>query len=186
MSDYHLQPENKFLGGEQRGNSGSLERGHIIVTGSQLIGKEADGWEEQLYIGEDDAVIVYGLTPQARAAHIESIRIARKKFSVRKFTKAARVTDRTIAAAISGRNLVSDQVLAHLAEVSSRLWLGLEAYTVEEAEICDWAWKQTIFEGMYAFAGRIGVDGSNLSKAIASRKFSVGMLEKLRNARLRE
>lgn len=182
LSDYHLQPENKFAGGERRSQSGPLERRHIIATGSQMIGKEADGWEEQLYVGDDDDAIVYGLTPEERARHIEAIRIARKRFCVRKFTKAAKRTDRTIAAAISGRNLVSDQILVDLSEVATRLWLGLEAYTAEEAELCDWAWQQAIIEGMYGFANRIDVDGSNLSKAIKSRKFSAGMLEKIRLA----
>ena len=184
LADYHLQPENKFRGGEWRGNSGPLERRHIIATGSQMIGKEADGWEEQLYVGEEDTAIVYGLTPEARAGLIESIRIARKRFSVRKFTKAAGVTDRTIAVAVSGQNLVSDAVLVRLAEAATRFWWGLEAYTAEEAELCDWAWEQSIIEGMYGFANRIGVDGSNLSKAIGSKKFSMGMLNNIRVARV--
>ncbi|KRC80214.1 hypothetical protein [Sphingomonas sp. Root241] len=182
LADYHLQPETKFRGGEKRGNSGPLERRHIIGTAAQMIGKEAEGWEEQLYVGEDDAAISYGLTPEARAGLVESIRIARKRFSVRKFTKAARVTDRTIAAAVSSQNLVSDATLIRLADVAVRLWQGWEAYTAEEAELCDWAWQQAIIEGMYAFAGRVGVDGSNLSKALKSRKFSTGLLIKLRAA----
>ena len=180
LSDYHLQPENKFRGGELRRNSGQLHRRHIVATAAQSIGKEADGWEEQLYIGADDAELLYGLTPQVRAAHIQTIRMARQRFSVRKFTRAAKVTDRTIASALSGQNLVSDAVLVRLAEAASRLWVGLEAYTAEEAELCDWAWEQSIIKGMYVFADRVGVDGSNLGKAIRSRKFSTGMLRKLR------
>ncbi len=185
LSDYHLQPETKFFGGDKRVNSGRLERRHIIVTSAQLIGKEAEGWEEQLYIGEDDAAIVYGMSPEARARLVESIRIARKRFSVRKFTKAAGVTDRTIAAAVSGQGLVSDGVLTHLAEIAARLWLGLEAYSAEEAALCDWAMQQTVIEGVYAFADRIDVDGSNLSKAIRARRFSAGMLVRLRAAHAR-
>lgn len=184
LSDFHLQPENKFFGGEVRGNSGPLIRRKIVVTASQMIGKEADGWEEQQYVGSDDAAILYGLTSEVRAAHVEAIRIARARFSVRKFTKAARVTDRTIAAALSGRKLVSDQVLINLSETATRLWLGLENYSAQEAKLCDWAWQQNILEGTYAFAKRIGVDGSNLGKAISSRKFSPGMLQKIRTAYL--
>lgn len=180
LSDYHLQPENKFLGGEVRRGGGRLKRRHIVVTGVQSIGKEAEGWEEQLFIGGDDAEILYGLTPQARAAHLRSIRMARKRFSVRKFMKAAQVTDRTIAAAASGQNLVSNHVMIHLAEVASHLWFELEARTAEQAELCDWALQKMVVEGNYAFAARIGVDGSNLRKAIVSRKLSIGMLDKIR------
>jgi len=180
LSDYHLQPETKFFGGEKRSNSGRLERRRIIVTSAQAIGKEADGWEEQLCVGDDDTTIIYGLTPEARASYVETIAIARKRFSVRKFTKLAGVTDRTIAAAVSEQNLVSDKVLVHLADMAVLLWLRLEAYTAEEAKLCDWASQQSILEGKYAFADRIGVDGSNLSKAIKSRKFSAEMLEKIR------
>ncbi|HEU0045464.1 hypothetical protein [Sphingomonas sp.] len=88
LSDYHLQPENKFLGGELRRDGGQLQRRHVVVTGAQSIGKEAERWEEQLFIGDDDAEILYGLSPETRAAHLETIRLARQRFSVRKFTKS--------------------------------------------------------------------------------------------------
>ena len=162
LSDYHLQPENKFLGGERRLGHGSLERRHIIAKAAQLIGKEADGWEEQLYIGDDDAAIEYGYSPERRAILVETIRLARKRFSVRKFTRAAGVTDRTLAAATSGQLLVSDAIVTRLAEVAYRLWRGLEQYSDEQADLCDWAEERSIIEGTYAFASRIGVDGSNL------------------------
>jgi hypothetical protein len=182
LADYHLQPENKFLGGELRRGGGQLQRRHVVVTGAQSIGKEAEGWEEQLFIGSDDAEILYGLSPGTRAAHIETIRLARKRFSVRKVTKAAKVTDRTIAAAISGH--VSDAMLIRLADVSYRLWQGWEAHTAEEVELCEWALDRSMIEGPYRFASRIGLDGSNLSKAIRSGKFSTAIFERLRSARV--
>ena len=181
LSDYHLQPENKFLGGEVRRGGGQLQRRHLVVTGAQSIGKEAEGWEEQLFVGDDDAEILYGLSPETRAANVETIRLARQRFSVRKFTKAARVTDRTIAAAVGG--YMSDEMLIHLTDVAYRLWRGLEDYSAEEAELCDWAWERTIVEGVYAFAKRVGVDGSNLSKSIRLRRFSPQIIKLLRATR---
>jgi hypothetical protein len=181
LSDYHLQPENKFLGGEIHRASGTLRRRHIKATAVQHIGKETQDWEEQLHTGEDDGDILYGLTPEARATLVNNIAQVRKRFSIRKYMKAAHVTDRTLARAVKG--MASDKELVHLAEVGSRLMVGLEEYTAEEAALWDWAWEQAMYEGIYAFAARVGIDGSNFSKAIDKRKFSAGMFAKLRTAR---
>jgi hypothetical protein len=91
------------------------------------------------------------------------------------------MTDRTIAAAVSGT--ASDRIIIHLADVAVRLWQGWHVDNAEEFELCEWAWERAIIEGIYSLAERIGVDGSNLRKAIASRKLSTGMLNRLRSTR---
>ena len=186
LKDYHLQPETKFLGGEVRRASGTLSRRHILVDEVQHIGKESDHWEEHVHTGEGDADIHYGLTPAARTRCSATIKAARKRFSVRRYMDAAHVTDRTITAAIAGRG--SNDALVHLAEVGNLLLMGLEKQTAEEIELLEWAFEQSSIEGVYNFAKRIGVDGSNLSKALRSkgRKVSGEVIEKIRGARNRD
>lgn len=179
LSDYHLHPESKFHGGGRRLGSGILRRRHIVAAGINHIGKEADRWEEQTYIGGEDDEISYGLTPVDRHTMIENIQLARKRFSVRTFTKLAGVTDRTVAAAISGKDLVSDAVLVRLNDVGLRLWAGLRELEAGQIALYHWALERSIEEGTYTFAKRIGIDGSNLAKALARKQFSTGLANAL-------
>ena len=89
LSDYHLQPEPKFLGGEIRRGNGTLRRRHVMAGVVQHIGKESDHYEEQLHTGEDSADFNYCLTAESRAQLVKAIAWARQRFSVRKFTVAA-------------------------------------------------------------------------------------------------
>ena len=165
--------------------SGPLRRRHIWAGLPQHIGKESDRRAEQLAIGEDDAEIFYGLIPEARAGRIATIKTARKRFSVRTMTKAARVSDRTLAAAASGRGLVADSTLIQIADAANRLQAGWERQTAEEIELLEWAFERSGIEGPYKFADRIGVDGSNLGRALrrGRRKVSAAVLEQIRIAR---
>ncbi len=185
LSDYHLQPEPKFLDGEIRRGSGTLRRRHVLVGVVQHIGKESDHYEEQLHTGEDNTDLNYGLTAEARAKLIVTIKTARKQFSAHRFREAAHVHDKTIAAAVAGRDLVSDATLIHLAEVGNGLLAGYEQQSAEEIEDLEWAFERAVIEGPYIFAARIGVDGANFSKVRGGmRNISAGMLEKIRAARL--
>lgn len=46
LAQYHLHPEDKFLGGDYWDN-GRTQRRHVIATGVRLIGKEANKWEDR-------------------------------------------------------------------------------------------------------------------------------------------
>ena len=61
LAQYHLRPEAKFLNGDFC-DRGRTERRHVIATQIVHIGKEANKWEEQHFLGEDeDAEIEYGV-----------------------------------------------------------------------------------------------------------------------------
>jgi hypothetical protein len=65
LAQYHLRPEAKFLNGEFC-DRGRTERRHVIATQILHIGKEANKWEEQHFLGEDeDAEIEYGADQSA-------------------------------------------------------------------------------------------------------------------------
>jgi hypothetical protein len=60
LAQYHLSPEHKFLNGDYL-DSGITQRRHVVADTIEHIGKEADRWEEQFYLGLDlDAQIEYG------------------------------------------------------------------------------------------------------------------------------
>jgi hypothetical protein len=61
LAQYHLRPEAKFLNGDFF-HRGRTERRHVIATQILHIGKEANKWEEQYFLGpDDDAEIEYGV-----------------------------------------------------------------------------------------------------------------------------
>ena len=65
LAQYHLRPEAKFLNGDFC-DRGRTERRHVIATQLVHIGKEANKWEEQHFLGEDeDAEIEYGVDEAA-------------------------------------------------------------------------------------------------------------------------
>jgi hypothetical protein len=60
LAQYHLRSETKFLNGEYC-DRGRTERRHVIALQIVHIGKEANKWEEQYFLGpDDDAEIEYG------------------------------------------------------------------------------------------------------------------------------
>jgi hypothetical protein len=61
LAQYHLRPESKFLNGDFC-DRGRTERRHVFATQLVHIGKEANKWEEQYFLGEDEeAEIEYGV-----------------------------------------------------------------------------------------------------------------------------
>ena len=64
LAQYHLRPEAKFENGDYL-DSGPTRRRHVQATQINYIGKEANRWEEQFFLGMDeDAVIEYGADPK--------------------------------------------------------------------------------------------------------------------------
>lgn len=58
LAQYHLHPENKFLGGDYF-DIGPTQRRHIKVSGFKHIGKEAHNWENGLTRTEQGEIIKY-------------------------------------------------------------------------------------------------------------------------------
>jgi hypothetical protein len=68
LAQYHLRPEAKFLNGDFC-DRGRTKRRHVVVTQIVHIGKEANKWEEQYFLGADeDAEIEYGVGQTAADA----------------------------------------------------------------------------------------------------------------------
>jgi hypothetical protein len=66
LAQYHLRPEAKFLNGDFS-DRGRTERRHVFATQILHVGKEANKWEEQYFLGaDDDAEIEYGVRSTQR------------------------------------------------------------------------------------------------------------------------
>jgi hypothetical protein len=56
LNRYHLRPEDKFHNGDYF-DSGLTQRRHVDVRGVEVIGKQADRWEEQFFLGLDEQAL---------------------------------------------------------------------------------------------------------------------------------
>jgi hypothetical protein len=80
---YHLHPESKFLNGDYV-DRGATHRRYVHVASIRNIGKEANEWEEQVYLGfDEDEQIDYGVAPKTSNIFLRNMRAAIKKLGQR-------------------------------------------------------------------------------------------------------
>ena len=89
LAQYHLSSELKFLNGESS-DRGPTQRRHVRAITIEHIGKEANHWEEQFYLGPDQEMqISYGTVPNGSQGLTEILRNAATVLGQR--TLAARI-----------------------------------------------------------------------------------------------
>ena len=121
LAQYHLHPEMKFANGDYL-DIGWTKRRHIRVVAIERIGKEANRWEEQLYLGNDpEAQIVYGNDERSRERAIAFIRTVADRVGRRVLAEAAGVSVRETAAILRGERQPTRNTLARLASAVPRL-----------------------------------------------------------------
>lgn len=102
LAQYHLHPESKFLHGAY-GDRGLTERRHIVAETVELIGKEANRWEEQFFTGEDpEAQIVYGTAPEDQAHFRERVKAACQPYAYAVLADRTSLAPTTIMRMLTG------------------------------------------------------------------------------------
>jgi hypothetical protein len=92
LAQYHLHPEPKFHNGNYL-DTGFTHRRHVVAAGVVQIGKEANRWEEQFYLGEDpEAQIEYGAAPEDTQRVLGSVLRACQGLKVRELARASGVS----------------------------------------------------------------------------------------------
>ena len=90
LANYHRHPESKFLDARYA-DAGPTLRRHVEATAVVYIGKEANLWEEQSYVGYDtEAEITYGTTPEDRRRLLRSVKEAADTHSQRALARRPR------------------------------------------------------------------------------------------------
>jgi transcriptional regulator with XRE-family HTH domain len=184
LAQYHLHPESKFHNGDYL-DSGVTHRRHIRATAVEHIGKEANRWEEQFYLGLDlEAQTEYGLAPDDRERILKVVRQAGKKYGQRKLARASCTSLSEVSAILHSKR---KSTLATLAKLHRALpYLDREAndQTKHVHELLDATKDECRRIGsIRQFARQAGVDGANLAHVLSGRrKPSQGMLMKVRRA----
>jgi hypothetical protein len=121
LSDYHLHPEAKFLNGDYT-DRGPTERRHVHVAGVRRIGKEANRWEEQFYLGYDpETQIEYGADEEsARLVHTRICDGARE-LGQRLLARTAGVSREQLRAILKGEAQPRPKTMAKLLRAISLL-----------------------------------------------------------------
>ncbi len=164
IRDYHRQPEYKFLGGGWN-EEGVLLR-YVFAETIEDIGKETDGWEEDVARTEDqEGVLVYPASSFDRGRMIETI----KSVGKRELMREARIAMRTIDAAWAGQE-VDDGLLKRMAQTAERIAGGRQNRDENESTAVAWLNANRDQIGLGALADLLCVDASNLGKVIAGKR----------------
>lgn len=112
LAQYHLSPEPKFLGAEHL-DRGPTRRRHVQAISTEHIGKEANRWEEQYYLGLNlDMQIEYGADKINSGALREKLRAS--KLSSRQLADATSISRNDISAFRRGKSALSQHQLQRL------------------------------------------------------------------------
>jgi hypothetical protein len=119
LAQYHLHPESKFRGGDYL-DSGPTTRRHIRPLGPiDNIGKEANRWEEQFYLGADpETQIGYGVAAGEVEAYAVRVGELMRPFGVRAISREAGVSVGTVSAVSRGLGRPSLRVLRAIERAS--------------------------------------------------------------------
>ena len=107
LTQYHLHPESKFLNGEPF-DQGPTRRRHVQVTVVHHIGKEANRWEQQFYLGVDEGEqIEYGVSPKNLNKALETLRTKIRAAGQRKIARESGLSRRTLSRLLKGKTVRS-------------------------------------------------------------------------------
>lgn len=113
LAQYHLHPESKFLNGDYL-DRGPTRRRHVQAFAINHIGKEANHWEEQYFLGFDtEEQIEYGLEPEDIGKVRRAICQSARQVGQRVLARNAGISRTTLGKLVSGR-LVSMTTLRKL------------------------------------------------------------------------
>jgi hypothetical protein len=96
-------------------DSGIPGRRHIVVTVFEHVGKEANRWEEQFYLGLDlEAQTEYGISTEDHERILKILAQAAEKFGQRKLAKMADVSLSEVSAVLLRKRRPSPATLSKL------------------------------------------------------------------------
>ncbi len=108
ISLYHLHPESKFFNGDYL-DRGMTQRRYVHAIAVRNIGKEANEWEEQFYIGYDeDEQINYGIAPSGSKRLLGALKVEVRTFGgQRRLAIESGVSRKTVSRLMKGKKIRS-------------------------------------------------------------------------------
>ena len=170
LAQYHLHPEAKFYDGDYLDCGATLRR-HIVATAIEHIGKEANRWEEQLYLGLGlEAQIEYGTAPSDHERILEVVRRAGERFGQRKLASASNTSRSVVSAILCGKRGPTLTALGKLYRALPRLEQEASGEAESAREVLEAIKERCQAIGVRRFAKQAGVDAANLTKVLSGRR----------------
>jgi DNA-binding phage protein len=170
MADYAWHPESKFENGD-RNDTGITRRRHIEAVAVEYIGKEANRWEEQFYLGGmPESQIEYGPSAVGKRQLIRLIGRAEKKFGKAVLSEQARISRQQLAAVLAhDAEPRSQTVKALLRAITTLETEHSERLAFDSSEI-ELARTEAARTGAAEVARRLNYDVSNFMKVLSGAK----------------
>jgi len=182
LAQYHLHPESKFQNADWT-DRGETKRWHVRAEFIEYIGKEANRWEEQLFVGADpEAQVYYSVEPSDTESVIQMIETAVKTYSVETLGRIAHVSRQSVHALLN-RETSGARTLMRLARGVPIAERQHRERIEHETAVLEAVSARCAIEGTRPFARRAGIDHSNLLAVLDGRRaVSAAMLAKLEAA----
>lgn len=169
LAQYHIQPEGKFLNGDYL-DRGTTRRRHVFMTATKHIGKEANDWERQAFLGLDvDAQPIYGMTADDSAAVLARLNALVTEIGIAKVAQGLKITSSKLRAFRSTKSPQSKTVLAAIIECRLSAVEHLTNKLANDQQSKLQALRAVVDrDGLREAARRLGIDPSNLRRRLAN------------------
>lgn len=166
LAQYHLQAESKFRNARPL-DSGTTERRHVLASGTMHIGKEANRWEEQFYLGLDaEAEVAYGSAPDGDERLCEELRRAALAAGGQRDLADELVIAREIIRRLLAGGRVTDQMRTRILRSLSMFWMRHRDQEIQLATAIERTWEEVRTSSLTEVAQRYGVDTANFGKML--------------------
>jgi DNA-binding phage protein len=169
LSDYHLHPEAKFLNADYF-DRGRTVRQPVRAAAIELIGKEANRWEEQFFLGEDEeAQIVYAVNLDCgrfhkRLAHFVGF------FGLARVAQVAGASRPSLTRLYKDKAKPTTQMHGKLEEAFAILQIREANEHSRNAAVLALLRQRAADRGVNQLAADLGIDRRNLSALLAGRR----------------
>ena len=184
LAQYHLRPESKFLNADYC-DTGTTQRRHVKVQSIINIGKEANRWEEQSYVGayEPEPELEYGVAREDRNSALREVRKAADEFGQRALAKAAGISLQHLSAILTGKANPTERIIEKIVWAVAVLRRERTEADAHGAAVLERGKTECEAIGLQRFAKRARIDPSNLSAVFnGRRKASAAMLKRIDRA----
>ena len=170
VAGYHRHSESKFANGEGD-NVGITERRHIQAIAVEYIGKEANRWEEQFYLGEiPEAQIVYGLSTEGKKQVLRVIGRAARKFGRGALASRAALSRQQLSEALNRKANPRPRTLIALLQAVAILEAERRERRTYEAALIEQGRREVEKTNLTEMAERLSADPSNLAKVLSAQR----------------
>ena len=168
LAQYHLHPETKFLNADYL-DKGRTQRRHIIVSSIHHIGKEANKWEEQYYLGiKEEAQIEYGISFDDQNALMNTLLHAITTYGTGAIAHDSGISSRYINKIQHCQSQPRPATLSKLNSAIRHLEIRkAHAQNISTEAKAIIAEKTITINGM---AKKLGIDASNLAKVLSGTR----------------